>query len=127
MRWGQFRQFQTFWNGSWSVMVQTPEGRDLLVSIGLPANQIVVLDDLPQGALSQALLVVFEGCRTASPKSPPPAPGNAAISPSHELHWLTSECWLCLLLAIVKRAEQTDRLRVIWVQRQRAMHGGARL
>lgn len=28
---------------------------------------------------------------TASPKSPPPAPGNAAISPSHELHWLTKD------------------------------------
>jgi hypothetical protein len=61
----QFRQFQTFWNGAWSVMVQTREGRDLLVRTGLPANQIVVLDDLPAGALNRALLVVFEGCRTA--------------------------------------------------------------
>jgi hypothetical protein len=60
-----FQSCQTFWsNNQWGAIVQTTGGRDRLVQQGMPAANIVVLDNEQADAFNKVLLAVYEGCYT---------------------------------------------------------------
>jgi len=61
-----FQSCQTFWDGNqWSYMVETEYARQRIINSGVPAERVVALATLPDGALNKVLLAVFEGCYTA--------------------------------------------------------------
>lgn len=58
-------QYQLFWAGNrYTCMVQTQDGANQLMARGMPAQDIVVLDALPGGALNKVLFAAFVGCHT---------------------------------------------------------------
>src|SRR5262249_22531959 len=71
---GSPESYQTFWDGAnWHYLVQTTIGKNRLSARGVPANNIVCLDEqtvtvnnqqVPL-SLQHVLLAVFEGCWTA--------------------------------------------------------------
>ena len=98
--WGIHRFYATFWQyaqsgpapapldylqqdyGSWSYWVAKAGGRDQLVAGGVPANRIIVLDQLPAGTFNKMKLAVLAGCKTAAASADTNSPWG---SPTHTI------------------------------------------